>query len=136
MKAEMNPRKRSYPLSQKIINALMAVLPRMKRTIILLTLALPFWSWAWDNPNRTAAPLMIIAPDQPSVIRLENHRVVHIDGDIFLYDTGFKTIKIKSNSTKCRIFLEEVKSGRTSAHVTVTIIPIRPSPFNTEFKAH
>jgi hypothetical protein len=98
-------------------------------------LAMTTVAFAWDNPNKSAAPRITVAADKPSTLKLENRRVKSIDGNTFTYDTGRKVLTITADSTKSRIFLDEVKSGRISAHASVNLIPQRQSPFNTEYKA-
>lgn len=91
--------------------------------------------FAWDNPNRAAAPQSSVAADKASQIRLENRRVQNINGDTFTYNTGRKVITIKADSPASRQFLRDVQSGRTSAGASVRLTPDRNSPFNTEYKA-
>ena len=107
----------------------------MKTILSIILILLPAIAFTWDNPNKSAAPQITVAADKPSTLKLENRRVKSIDGNTFTYDTGRKVLTIKADSSKSRIFLQEVQNGRTSAHVGVNLIPQRQSPFNTEYKA-
>jgi hypothetical protein len=102
---------------------------------VIILLLIPATLFAWDNPNKAAAPQRQVAADKAFQITLETRSVQHVNGDTFTYDTGRGIITIKSDSFRARQFVKEVQSGRKSATARVTLTPQRKSPFNTEYKA-
>jgi len=109
----------------------------LRMALLAMTFSLLFSgnAFAWDNPNKAAAPFITVKADKPSKIMLENRRVQSVDGDTFTYNTGRKILTIKADSLTVRQFIRDVENGRRSARATVTLTPQHRSIFNTEFKA-
>jgi hypothetical protein len=110
-------------------------MPLMKRilaTLLISMFAVP--ALAWDNPNQSVAPFRNVSPDKQSRMTLENRRVQSVNGNTMTYNTGRETITLKADSAASRRFVEDVQSGRRTAREGVTLIPVRQSPFNTEYK--
>jgi len=89
----------------------------------------------WHNPNRSAAMPQDMPAGKVSRIKLENRRVRAVNNNSFTYNTGRKIITVKADSLACRQFIRDVRAGRKSAGVSVTLTPRRSSPFNTEYTA-
>ncbi len=103
---------------------------------IILVLAASFPVFAADNPCYSkAVPFKSVPHDKRSTITLEARRVKATSGDSMTYDLGREIITIKADSFQSQRFLMDVKGGRCSARETVTLEPMRKSPFNTVFKA-
>lgn len=82
-----------------------------------------------------AVPSVSVPHDRDSRVTLEARRVRSVNGDVMTYDLGRETITVKADSFASQRFLKDVKGGRTSARETVTLKPVRNSPFNKDFKA-
>jgi len=119
---------------RRIFNKIVIATSACGLLAITLGFAVPLPLSAWDNPNQSAAPFRTVSPDKQSRMTLENRRAQSINGDTMTYNTGKKIITLKADSPVARRFMQDVKSGRKSAKETVTFLPVRQSPFNTEYK--
>ena len=90
---------------------------------------------AWAESCYRAASFKSVPHDRQSTVTLEASRVKAIDGDRITYDLGRETITIQAESFAAQRFLRDVDRGRCSARESVTLEPVRKSPFNTSFKA-
>lgn len=108
----------------------------MRYVCVLLIMMLVFAGQAWGNVCYSKAlPFQTVAPDRPSVIRLEARRVKSIENNTMIYDLGGKTIHVRLDSFAAQRFITDVAAGRCAGSVTVRLIPERKSPFNEKFKA-
>jgi hypothetical protein len=111
----------------------------MHRTRSIIQIIIAFTVLAtgpvWADSCYKAASFTSVPHDRPSTITLDARRVKAIQGDWITYDLGREIITIQADSFIARRFLRDVDRGRCSASASVTLDPVRESPFNTSFKA-
>jgi len=100
--------------------------------ILAIAIAIPVFS---PCSYGEAVPSVSVPHDRDSRVTLEARRVRSVNGDVMTYDLGRETITVKADSFASQRFLKDVKGGRTSARETVTLKPVRNSPFNKDFNA-
>lgn len=99
---------------------------------IFIALFLTFTNPCFEN----AVSFQSISHENESSILLSARRVQDIYETYFVYNLGKESILIYPKSFKAIRFIKNVKAGRCSERESVTIIPVRKSPFNTKFFAH
>jgi hypothetical protein len=88
----------------------------------LILLATPLL--AWDNPCHTGAmPAVPFPQENRSMVTLEARRVVSVQGNLFTYDLGSRTVIIKAEANSCQSFLRDVAKGNCKAKGLVSIGP-------------
>jgi len=103
--------------------------------IILVAFTILAAGPTWAESCYRAGSFTSVPHDRPSMVILEAVRVKAIDGDRITYDLGRETITIQAESFAAQRFLRDVNRGCCSARESVTLEPVRKSPFNTSFKA-
>ncbi|MDI6615913.1 MAG: hypothetical protein QME27_04305 [Syntrophaceae bacterium] len=103
--------------------------------IIIIAFTILASSLAWAESCYRAGAFTSVSHDRQSTVTLEASRVKAINGDRITYDLGPETITIQAESFAAQRFLRDVDRGRCSAQASVTLEPVRKSPFNTSFKA-